>query len=448
MAASVASPLPALRQGSSVCAPHSMASSPYASSSMSSSVSSLKADAVSKGGLYGIKELKCAKKPSSTSAPQQGRKVLTTGSMADPGEYVSEEPPTPLLDTVNFPIHIKNLNKKQLKQLSDELRSETIFTVSKTGGHLGSSLGVVELTVALHHIFNAPDDKILWDVGHQAYPHKILTGQRSKMHTLRETDGLSGFTKRSESEYDPFGAGHSSTTISAGLGMAIGRDLKGKKNHVIAVIGDGAMTAGQAYEAMNNAGYLDSNMVVILNDNKQVSLPTATLDGPAPPVGALSSALSRLQSSKPLRELQEGVTKQLGGQMHVMASKVDEYARGMISGSGSSLFEELGLYYIGPVDGHSIDDLVTILGEVKATETTGPVLIHVVTEKGRGYPYAERAADKYHGVVKFDPATGKQFKGRTATKSYTTYFAEALISEAEVDEGLWVFMQQWEVVLE
>ncbi|CAM6014574.1 unnamed protein product [Sphagnum balticum] len=419
MAASVASPLAALRQGSSVCTPHAMASSPYASSSMSSSVSSLKAGAVSKGGLYGTKERKW--------------------SMADPGEYVSEEPPTPLLDTVNFPIHMKNLNKKQLKQLSDELRSETIFTVSKTGGHLGSSLGVVELTVALHHIFNAPDDKILWDVGHQAYPHKILTGRRSKMHTLRETDGLSGFTKRSESEYDPFGAGHSSTTISAGLGMAIGRDLKGKKNHVIAVIGDGAMTAGQAYEAMNNAGYLDSNMVVILNDNKQVSLPTATLDGPAPPVGALSSALSRLQSSKPLRELREvakGVTKQLGGQMHVMASKVDAYARGMISGSGSSLFEELGLYYIGPVDGHSIDDLVTILGEVKATETTGPVLIHVVTEKGRGYPYAERAADKYHGVVKFDPATGKQFKGKTATKAYTTYFAEALISEAEVDEGI------------
>ncbi|CAM6051479.1 unnamed protein product [Sphagnum compactum] len=379
------------------------------------------------------------KVPYLMECPRQRPLCLVKGSMADPGEYVSEEPPTPLLDTVNFPIHIKNLNKKQLKQLSDELRSETIFTVSKTGGHLGSSLGVVELTVALHHIFNAPDDKILWDVGHQAYPHKILTGRRSKMHTLRQTDGLSGFTKRSESEYDPFGAGHSSTTISAGLGMAIGRDLKGKKNHVIAVIGDGAMTAGQAYEAMNNAGYLDSNMVVILNDNKQVSLPTATLDGPAPPVGALSSALTRLQSSKPLRELREvakGVTKQLGGQMHVMASKVDEYARGMISGSGSSLFEELGLYYIGPVDGHSIDDLVTILGEVKATETTGPVLIHVVTEKGRGYPYAERAADKYHGVVKFDPATGKQFKGKTATKAYTTYFAEALISEAEVDEGI------------
>ncbi|CAM6012970.1 unnamed protein product [Sphagnum balticum] len=368
------------------------------------------------------------------------KRLHSTASMAEIGEYLSEEPPTPLLDTVNFPIHMKNLNKLQLNQLADELRSETIFSVSKTGGHLGSSLGVVELTVALHHVFNAPEDRILWDVGHQAYPHKILTGRRSKMHTLRQTAGLSGFTKRSESEFDPFGAGHSSTTISAGLGMAVGRDLQGKANHVIAVIGDGAMTAGQAYEAMNNAGYLDSNLIVILNDNKQVSLPTATLDGPAPPVGALSSALSRLQSSRKLRELREvakGMTKQLGGSMHMVASKVDEYARGMISGSGSSLFEELGLYYIGPVDGHNLDDLVTILNEVKATEQLGPVLIHVVTEKGRGYPYAERAADKYHGVVKFDPATGKQFKGKpSATKPYTTYYAEALIAEAEADSGI------------
>jgi 1-deoxy-D-xylulose-5-phosphate synthase len=235
---------------------------------------------------------------------QPGRRIVTA-SMAEIGEYLSEEPPTPLLDTVNFPIHMKNLNKLQLNQLADELRSETIFSVSKTGGHLGSSLGVVELTVALHHVFNAPEDRILWDVGHQTYPHKILTGRRSKMPTLRQTAGLSGFTKRSESEFDPFGAGHSSTTISAGLGMAVGRDLKGRGNHVIAVIGDGAMTAGQAYEAMNNAGYLDSNLIVILNDNKQVSLPTATLDGPAPPVGALSSALSRLQSSRKLRALRE-----------------------------------------------------------------------------------------------------------------------------------------------
>nr|GMD93437.1 probable 1-deoxy-D-xylulose-5-phosphate synthase, chloroplastic [Ipomoea batatas] len=335
------------------------------------------------------------------------------------------------MDTINYPIHMKNLSIKELNQLANELRSDVIFNVSKTGGHLGSSLGVVELTVALHYVFNAPQDKILWDVGHQSYPHKILTGRREKMPTIRQTNGLAGFTKRSESEYDCFGTGHSSTTISAGLGMAVGRDLKGRKNNVIAVIGDGAMTAGQAYEAMNNAGYLDSDMIVILNDNKQVSLPTATLDGPIPPVGALSRALSRLQSNRPLRELREvakGVTKQIGGPMHELAAKVDEYARGLISGSGSTLFEELGLYYIGPVDGHNIDDLVSILQEVKSTKTTGPVLIHVVTEKGRGYPYAEKAADKYHA--------GKQFKASAKTQSYTTYFAEALIAEAEADKDI------------
>ncbi|KAJ6719820.1 hypothetical protein OIU79_007450 [Salix purpurea] len=332
-------------------------------------------------------------------------------SLSERGAYHSQRPPTPLLDTINYPIHLKNLSVKELKQLADELR-----------------LGVVELTVALHYVFNAPQDKILWDVGHQSYPHKILTGRRDKMHTIRQTNGLAGFTKRSESEYDCFGTGHSSTTISAGLGMAVGRDLKGKTNKVVAVIGDGAMTAGQAYEAMNNAGYLDSDMIVILNDNKQVSLPTANLEGPIPPVGALSSALSRLQSNRPLRELREvakGVTKQIGGPMHELAAKVDEYARGMIGGSGSTLFEELGLYYIGPVDGHNIDDLIAILKEVKSTKTTGPVLIHVVTEKGRGYPFAERAADKYHGVAKFDPATGKQFKG----KQHAVTFAAGLACE-------------------
>ncbi|PON80259.1 Deoxyxylulose-5-phosphate synthase [Parasponia andersonii] len=360
-------------------------------------------------------------------------------SLSETGEYHSQRPPTPLLDTINYPIHMKNLSVKELKQLADELRSDVIFNVSKTGGHLGSSLGVVELTVALHYVFNTPQDRILWDVGHQSYPHKILTGRRDKMHTMRQTNGLSGFTKRSESEHDCFGTGHSSTTISAGLGMAVGRDLKGRKNNVVAVIGDGAMTAGQAYEAMNNAGYLDSDMIIILNDNKQVSLPTATLDGPIAPVGALSSALSRLQSNRPLRELREvakGVTKQIGGTVHELAAKVDEYARGMISGSGSTLFEELGLYYIGPVDGHNIDDLVSILKEVTSTKTTGPVLIHCVTEKGRGYPYAEKAADKYHGVAKFDPATGKQFKGSSSMQSYTTYFAEALIAEAEADKDI------------
>lgn len=360
-------------------------------------------------------------------------------SLSESGEYHSQRQPTPLLDTINYPIHMKNLSVKELKQLADELRSDVIFNVSKTGGHLGSSLGVVELTVALHYVFNTPQDRILWDVGHQSYPHKILTGRRAKMGTMRQTNGLSGFTKRSESEYDCFGTGHSSTTISAGLGMAVGRDLKGRKNNVVSVIGDGAMTAGQAYEAMNNAGYLDSDMIVILNDNKQVSLPTANLDGPIPPVGALSSALSKLQSNRPLRELREvakGVTKQIGGPMHELAAKVDEYARGMISGSGSTLFEELGLYYIGPVDGHNIDDLIAILKEVKSTQTTGPVLIHVITEKGRGYPYAEKAADKYHGVTKFDPATGKQFKASAPTQSYTTYFAEALIAEAEADKDI------------
>ncbi|KAJ4772975.1 1-deoxy-D-xylulose 5-phosphate synthase [Rhynchospora pubera] len=370
---------------------------------------------------------------------QLRKRACVMACLSEQGEYYAQKPPTPLLDTVNYPIHMKNLSMKELKQLADELRSDVIFHVSKTGGHLGSSLGVVELTVALHYVFNCPQDKILWDVGHQSYPHKILTGRRDKMPTLRQTNGLSGFTKRAESEYDCFGTGHSSTSISAALGMAIGRDLKERNNKVIAIIGDGAMTAGQAYEAMNNAGYLDSDMIVILNDNKQVSLPTASLDGPIPPVGALSSALSRLQSSRPLRELREvakGMTKQIGGSVHEIAAKVDEYARGMISGSRSTLFEELGLYYIGPVDGHNMDDLVTILNEVKTTKITGPVLIHVVTEKGRGYPYAERAADKYHGVAKFDPATGKQFKSRGNTQSYTDYFAQALIAEAENDKDI------------
>nr|QCQ28864.1 putative 1-deoxy-D-xylulose 5-phosphate 5 [Salvia officinalis] len=349
-------------------------------------------------------------------------------SSSQRGEYFSGKPPTPLLDTINYPIHMKNLSLKELQQLADELRSDLIFKVSKTGGHLGSGLGVIELTVALHYVFDAPQDRILWDVGHQSYPHKILTGRRDRMASLRQTDGLSGFTKRSESEYDCFGAGHSSTTISAGLGMAVGRDLKGRQNHVVAVIGDGAMTAGQAYEAMNNAGYLDSDMIIILNDNNQVSLPTANLDGPSPPVGALSRALSRLQSSRPLRVAKKP--------MHGLAAKVDEYARGLISGSAATLFEDLGIYYIGPVDGHSMDDLTTILAQVKSTKITGPLLIHVVTEKGRGYPYAEGAADKYHGVSKFDPATGKQFKAAASTQPYTTYFAEALVAEAEADEDV------------
>lgn len=380
---------------------------------------------------------KACKGVARANAHNDSNLAKTDGTTAP--EYYKEKPPTPTLDTINYPNHMKNLKTQELKRLAEEIRTEMIFSVAKTGGHLGAGLGVVEITVALHHVFNAPEDRIIWDVGHQTYPHKILTGRRERMNTMRQTSGLSGFTKRSESEYDPFGAGHSSTSISAGLGMAVGRDLLGKSNHVVAVIGDGAMTAGQAYEAMNNAGYLDSNLIIILNDNKQVSLPTATLDGPAPPVGALTSALTKLQSSRKLRLLREAakdITKQIGGTTHQIASKVDEYTRGMISGSGSSLFEELGLYYIGPVDGHNLEDLVTILEKVKSTPTAGPVLIHVVTEKGKGYPYAERAADKYHGVVKFDPATGKQMKAKSATLSYTQYFAEGLIAEAEQDSKI------------
>ncbi|CAL5197180.1 unnamed protein product [Lathyrus oleraceus] len=353
--------------------------------------------------------------------------------------FSEEKPLTPLLDTVNSPSHMKNLSTEDLEQLSAELRADIVHSVSNTGGHLSSSLGVVELSVALHHVFNTPDDKIIWDVGHQAYPHKILTGRRSKMHTIRKTSGLAGFPKRDESVHDAFGVGHSSTSISAGLGMAVARDLLGKSNNVISVIGDGAMTAGQAYEAMNNAGFVDSNLIVILNDNKQVSLPTATLNGPATPVGALSSTLSQIQASKKFRKFREAakiITKNIGGQTHQVASKVDKYARDFISGSGSSIFEELGLYYIGPVDGHNVEDLVDIFEKVKAMPAPGPVLIHIVTEKGKGYAPAEAAADKMHGVVKFDPKTGHQFKPKPSTLAYTQYFAESLIKEAESDSKI------------
>mmetsp|Transcript_6361 Transcript_6361/g.14096 ORF Transcript_6361/g.14096 Transcript_6361/m.14096 type:complete len:725 (+) Transcript_6361:161-2335(+) len=354
-------------------------------------------------------------------------------------EWGNGGPPTPLLDTVNFPVHMKNFNMEQLRQLCKELRSDIVHSVSKTGGHLSSSLGVVELTVALHYVFNTPEDKIIWDVGHQAYGHKILTGRRKQMTTIRTTGGLSGFTKREESEYDPFGAGHSSTSISAGLGMAVGRDMRGKKNNVVAVIGDGAITGGMAYEAMNHAGFLDKNMIVILNDNQQVSLPTQYNNKNQDPVGALSSTLARLQANRPLRELREiakGVTKQLPDVVQKATAKIDEYARGMISGTGSTLFEELGLYYIGPLDGHNVDDLVAVLNEVKSAETVGPVLIHIVTEKGRGYVPAETSQDKMHGVVKFDPKTGQQFVSKTKTMSYTNYFADALTAEAERDKRI------------
>ncbi|KAL0316600.1 UNVERIFIED_CONTAM: putative 1-deoxy-D-xylulose-5-phosphate synthase 2, chloroplastic [Sesamum radiatum] len=354
--------------------------------------------------------------------------------------FSGEKPSTPILDTINHPIHMKNLSLEELERLADELREDIVHTVSKTGGHLSSSLGVAELTVALHHVFNSPEDKIIWDVGHQAYPHKILTGRRSKMHTIRQTFGLAGFPKREESEHDAFGAGHSSTSISAGLGMAVGRDLLGKSNHVISVIGDGAMTAGQAFEGLNNAGFLDSNLIIVLNDNNQVSLPTATVDGPAPPVGALSKALTRLTASTEFRQLREAakdMTKQMGNQAHELAAKVETYVRsGIVGRPRACLFEELGIYYIGPVDGHSIEDLVYIFKKVKEMPAPGPVLIHIVTEKGKGYPPAEAAADKMHGVVKFDPRTGRQTKSKSKTLSYTQYFAESLIAEAEQDSKI------------
>lgn len=354
-------------------------------------------------------------------------------------DWKSDGPPTPLLDTVNFPVHIKNFNVSQLKQLCKELRADLIHTVAKTGGHLGSSLGVVELTVALHYVFNTPEDKIVWDVGHQAYIHKMLTGRRDRMSTIRQSGGLSGFTKRQESPHDAFGAGHSSTSISAALGMAVGRDCKNKKNNSIAVIGDGAITGGMAYEAMNHAGFLDTNMIVILNDNQQVSLPTQYNGKNQDPVGALSSTLARLQANKQLRELREiakGVTKQLPGSIQNTTAKIDEYARGMISGSGSTLFEELGFYYIGPVDGHNLQDLIDVLSEIRTTETVGPVLLHIVSEKGRGYLPAETASDKMHGVTKYDTLTGQQSKPSGKAQSYTNYFADSLIAEAKRDSRI------------
>ncbi|KAL4654565.1 hypothetical protein ACB092_01G388700 [Castanea dentata] len=370
---------------------------------------------------------------------KRGHKTKHNGGITKYFNFSGEKPSTPILDTINYPTHMKILSTEELEVLANELREEIVYTVSRTGGHLSSSLGVAELTVALHHVFDCPDDKIIWDVGHQAYAHKILTGRRSRMHTIRQTYGLAGFPKREESVYDAFGAGHSSTSISAGLGMAVGRDLLGKKNHVVSVIGDGAMTAGQAYEAMNNAGYLDTNLIIILNDNEQVSLPTATVDGPAPPVGALSRALTRLQSSRKfhqLREVAKGITKKIGQQALEIAAKVDSCMRGMVGGARASLFEELGLFYIGPVDGHKVEDLVYILKKVKDLPSLGPVLIHVITEKGKGYAPAEVAPDKMHGVVKFDPKSGKQHKSKSSTQSYTKYFAESLIAEAERDDRI------------
>ena len=334
---------------------------------------------------------------------------------------------TPLLDTIKTPDDLRHLPENQLRQVADELRTETIGAVSVTGGHLGAGLGVVELTVALHYVFDTPRDRLIWDVGHQAYPHKILTGRRDRIRTLRQADGLSGFTKRSESEYDPFGAAHSSTSISAGLGMAVARDLEGKKNNVIAVIGDGAMSAGMAYEAMNNAGAMHSRLIVILNDN-DMSI--------APPTGAMSSYLARLVSGgtyRGIRETAKQLAKKLPKFLYDKAAKAEEFARGFWT--GGTMFEELGFYYVGPIDGHNLDHLLPILKNVRDTET-GPVLVHVVTKKGKGYAPAEAAADKYHGVVTFDVVTGAQTKAKANAPSYTKVFGESLIKEAAKDDKI------------
>jgi len=338
---------------------------------------------------------------------------------------VNELQTSSLLDRVREPAQLRQLDEEQLPQLADELRKETVRIVSITGGHLGASLGVVELTTALHYVFDTPRDRLIWDVGHQAYPHKILTGRRDRMHTLRQGGGLSGFTKRSESEYDPFGAAHSSTSISAGLGMAVARDLEGRDNHVIAVIGDGSMSAGMAYEAMNNAGAMASRLIVILNDN-DMSI--------APPVGAMSAYLSRLISSKQFRSIRHfaaEVAKKFPRSLGEAARKAEEYARGMVT--GGTLFEEMGFYYIGPIDGHNLEHLLPVLKNLRDDREPGPVLLHVVTHKGHGYEPAEKSPDKYHGVGKFDVVTGEQVKTATNAPSYAGVFAQALIREAEGD---------------
>ena len=346
---------------------------------------------------------------------------------------VAGRPLTPLLDRVKVPSDMRNFSADQLKQLADELRAETIDAVSVTGGHLGASLGVVELTVAIHAIFDTPHDRLLWDVGHQCYPHKILTGRRDRIRTLRMGGGLSGFTRRAESEFDPFGAAHSSTSISAGLGMAVARDLKQARGiaddrQVIAVIGDGAMSAGMAYEAMNNAGALKSRLVVILNDN-DMSI--------APPVGAMSAYLSRLLSSQSflsLRDLGIRMAKKFPKGIERTALRAEEYARGMLT--GGTLFEELGFYYVGPIDGHNLDHLLPVLRNIRDADEHGPILLHVITQKGRGYAPAEAAADKLHAVSKFNVVTGEQAKAPPGPPSYTKVFADALIAEAGRDPAI------------
>lgn len=333
---------------------------------------------------------------------------------------------TNLLDKVNYPSDLRKFNKNELSLLVKELRQELIDVVSTTGGHLGAGLGVVELTVALHYVFDTPKDKLVWDVGHQSYPHKIITGRRDKIRTLRKGGGLSGFTKRSESEYDPFGAGHSSTSISSTLGMAVAKSLSKNSNHVIAVIGDGAMSAGLAYEAMNNAGAMKSKLIVILNDN-DMSI--------ARPVGAMSSYLAKLLSGKTyfgLRETIKSITSKFSKRFKDKAGKAEEFIKDIVTGGGT-LFNELGFYYVGPIDGHNIDNLIKVLNNVKTLKYDGPILIHTVTKKGKGYKPAEDSRDKYHGVTKFDVVTGKQSKSKQSAPSYTKVFANTLIEHAEND---------------
>jgi 1-deoxy-D-xylulose-5-phosphate synthase len=337
---------------------------------------------------------------------------------------MSDRPATPLLDTVQYPADLKKLKPEQLRQFADELREEVISAVSVTGGHLGAGLGVVELTTAIHYVFNTPEDRLVWDVGHQCYPHKILTGRRDRIRTLRTGGGLSGFTKRSESEYDPFGAAHSSTSISASLGFAIANKLANKPGRAIAVIGDGAMSAGMAYEAMNNAAAAGNRLIVILNDN-DMSI--------APPVGGLSAYLAKIVSSRPfleLRDVARRISRKLPEPLHLAAKKTDEFARGMAM--GGTFFEELGFYYVGPIDGHNMDHLIPVLENVRDA-AEGPCLIHVVTQKGKGYAYAEAASDKYHGVQKFDVVTGVQAKSPPGPPQYQNVFGEALAKLAETD---------------
>jgi 1-deoxy-D-xylulose-5-phosphate synthase len=340
---------------------------------------------------------------------------------------MSDFPVTPLLDTVDTPSDLRKLDPGQLRQLADELRAEMISAVGTTGGHLGSGLGVVELTTAIHYVFDTPRDRVIWDVGHQAYPHKILTGRRSRIRTLRQGGGLSGFTKRSESEYDPFGAAHSSTSISAALGFAVANKLADTSGKAIAVIGDGAMSAGMAYEAMNNAEQAGNRLIVILNDN-DMSI--------APPVGGLSAYLARIVSSREflsIRELARKLARKLPKSLHAAARKTDSFARGMAM--GGTLFEELGFYYVGPIDGHDLEHLIPVLENVRDA-AEGPCLIHVVTTKGKGYSFAEESADKYHGVQKFDVITGAQAKAPPGPPSYTNVFAKALIAEGKRDSTI------------